>query len=122
LEETVKETQAALKLLTISFDEGDISFTGVFIMQGELARNQDQLAQAQGDIATSLISLYKALGGGWEIRCSGFETHGVMAQPPEPLEVVPTPEATPPLPAPHDDEPPSPVEGALRGFFTDEED
>ena len=48
LESTVKETQEALRLLTISFNEGDISFTGVFIMQGDLAAKQDQLAQARG--------------------------------------------------------------------------
>ena len=41
----------------------------MFLLQGELVGDQNQLAQAQGDIVTSLIQLYKALGGGWEIRC-----------------------------------------------------
>jgi hypothetical protein len=42
--------------------------------------------------------LYKALGGGWEIRCPGFESHGAVSQPPEAAEIVPLPEATaPPL-------------------------
>lgn len=120
LEATVKETQQALRLLTISFDEGDISFTGVFLMQGELARNQDQLAQARGDIATSLISLYRALGGGWEIRCPGWESQGVVAQPPEPLEVVPPPEAMPPLPAPSGGEPARLEEDPALGHFFDD--
>lgn len=68
LEKAVAETQEALRLLTISFEEGDISFTGVFVLQGELATRQDQLAESRGDVIASLISLYKALGGGWEIR------------------------------------------------------
>ncbi len=64
---TVSETQKALKLLTISFEEGAIDFTGVFLLQGELATRQDNLAEAQGDVVLSLINVYKALGGGWEI-------------------------------------------------------
>jgi NodT family efflux transporter outer membrane factor (OMF) lipoprotein len=32
---------------------------------------EDTLAQVQGQIATGLISVYQALGGGWEIRCTG---------------------------------------------------
>jgi hypothetical protein len=66
---SVTATEEALKLLTLSFEEGDIDFSSVFLLQGELVDDQDELAQAQGDIVTRLISLYKALGGGWEIRC-----------------------------------------------------
>jgi NodT family efflux transporter outer membrane factor (OMF) lipoprotein len=66
---SVTATEEALKLLTLSFEEGDIDFSSVFLLQGELVGDQDELAQAQGDIVTRLISLYKALGGGWEIRC-----------------------------------------------------
>ena len=64
----MQKTEEALKLLTISYEDGLISFTGVFVMQAELVSALDQLAQTRGDVVTSLISLYKALGGGWEIR------------------------------------------------------
>jgi NodT family efflux transporter outer membrane factor (OMF) lipoprotein len=43
LETTVKESEEALRLLTISFEEGEIDFTGVVVMQGEVALNQDRL-------------------------------------------------------------------------------
>jgi hypothetical protein len=33
-----------------------------------LVAQQDTYAQARGNIATNLIALYKALGGGWETR------------------------------------------------------
>lgn len=68
LKAAVEETAEALRLLTISFNEGDISFTGVFLLQGQLTTRQDQYASAQGDVMASLINLYKALGGGWEVR------------------------------------------------------
>ena len=33
-----------------------------------LVTQQDQLAAAQGSVATSLVEVYRALGGGWEVR------------------------------------------------------
>jgi NodT family efflux transporter outer membrane factor (OMF) lipoprotein len=50
------------------YSEGAADFTAVFIAEAELATRQDQMAASQGDVALSLISLYRALGGGWEIR------------------------------------------------------
>ncbi len=81
LQKSVDETQEALRLLTISFEEGQIDFTGVFVLQGELATRQDQLAAARGDVVTSLIGVYKALGGGWEIRCPWFRPRSAASQP-----------------------------------------
>ncbi len=68
LKAATEETAEALRLVTISFKEGEISFTGVFVLQGQLTSRQDEYAASQGDVMTSLINLYKALGGGWEIR------------------------------------------------------
>jgi hypothetical protein len=98
LEGAVKETEEARRLLTLSFEEGDISFSGVFVIQGVLASLEDQLAQARGDVATSLITLYKALGGGWEIRCTGFPPHVAGSQPPKSAEAVPVQEEMDPVP------------------------
>jgi NodT family efflux transporter outer membrane factor (OMF) lipoprotein len=122
LEANVIETEEALKLLTLSFWEGDISFTGVFVIQADLAAKQDQLAQARGEIATSLINLYRALGGGWEIRCPGVELRGVVSQPLGILQSVPTPEVIPPLPASGDDEPPLPPAAVSPDPMTDDAD
>jgi hypothetical protein len=63
----------------------------VFVLQGDLVRKQDQLAAAQGDVVTSLISVYKALGGGWQIRCPGFHPRGIteFEAEAEPEEIVP---------------------------------
>ena len=94
LQVAAEETEKALNLLTISFEEGEISFTGVFLLQGELATREDQLAQARGDVITSLIALYKALGGGWEIRCAPVASTWQPERLPtdqEPWEEVPTP-------------------------------
>ena len=110
LETNVRETQEALKLLTISFEEGLTDFTGVFVLQGTLVAAQDQLAQTRGEVVTSLISLYKALGGGWEIRCPEFEHHLIANQPPATLESVPLPEPALPQLDPSGNTPTMPAE------------
>ncbi len=43
-----------------------------FVTSNFLVQQQDKLAQATGDIALGLIQVYKALGGGWEIRGDVF--------------------------------------------------
>jgi NodT family efflux transporter outer membrane factor (OMF) lipoprotein len=86
---SVEATQRALELALINFKEGETDFTGVFVLQGDLEGKQDQLAAAQGEIVTSLISVYKALGGGWEIRCPNFDSRGINNL--ETEEILPPP-------------------------------
>lgn len=94
LKSATQETEQALKLLTISFEEGDISFTGVFVLQGQLTTRQDQYAAARGDVLNSLINLYKALGGGWEIRTRDQTDLSVSVQ----IDAVQEEPLVPPLP------------------------
>ena len=115
LDATAAETEKALRLLTISFEEGDISFTGVFLLQGELATRQDQLAQGQGDVVISLITLYKALGGGWEIRCPNAIRHTLPAETEDAIENVAVPEPILRLPDPDRDVLPDAPEAANSG-------
>lgn len=70
LSNSTNATQEALDLALILFKEGETDFTPVFVLQGDLAEKQDQLAAARGKVVTSLIDVYRALGGGWEFRCN----------------------------------------------------
>jgi hypothetical protein len=57
--------------LTIGRDQykvGTIPFNTVFNLATTQVQQQDTLAVAQGNIALNLISVYRALGGGWELR------------------------------------------------------
>jgi NodT family efflux transporter outer membrane factor (OMF) lipoprotein len=61
---------AAERTLTITYDQykdGAVDFTAVFLFEGILTSQQDQLAVANGQIALQLIDLYRSLGGGWEV-------------------------------------------------------
>jgi NodT family efflux transporter outer membrane factor (OMF) lipoprotein len=58
----------SLDLAVIQYREGITDFTTVLTAQQSLLSAQDTLATAQGNIASSLVGVYRALGGGWEIR------------------------------------------------------
>jgi len=55
-------------LSMLQYTEGVSLYQSVLDTNRSLAAQQDAHAQIRGNIATSLIALYKALGGGWEIR------------------------------------------------------
>ena len=48
--------------------------TRVTQLETILVQLQDTLAVAQGEIGLGLIQVYRALGGGWQIRCTGCAT------------------------------------------------
>ncbi len=46
------------------------------------------LAQAQGDIDLGLITVYRALGGGWELRLAE-QTEAIAGSSPPATEILP---------------------------------
>lgn len=74
---SVTKSQAAVKLGILQYNTGKVDFTRVTQLQATLVNQQDSLAQAQGQIATGLVDVYRALGGGWQIRCSGCVSSNV---------------------------------------------
>jgi multidrug efflux system outer membrane protein len=61
----VKSSLKAHELAQLRFNAGATDFLTVLVSQLRLLLNQSQLAQTQTDTATALVSVYKALGGGW---------------------------------------------------------
>jgi NodT family efflux transporter outer membrane factor (OMF) lipoprotein len=70
---SVTAATRTVQITNDQYSEGAIDFTAVFVFQENLTEQQDELAVAQGDIALSLIAVYRALGGGWQIRLEGNE-------------------------------------------------
>jgi multidrug efflux system outer membrane protein len=67
LDAAVHASQTALDLAEVQYRAGLADFLTVLDSERDLYTNQDLLAQSQTAIATDLVSLYKALGGGWSI-------------------------------------------------------
>ncbi|MBU4276136.1 MAG: efflux transporter outer membrane subunit [Proteobacteria bacterium] len=62
----VAANQKALKLSTLLYTEGQVEFLNVLQAQGALYVTEDALVSSNGAVGTNLVSLYKALGGGWQ--------------------------------------------------------
>jgi NodT family efflux transporter outer membrane factor (OMF) lipoprotein len=65
LEESVKDAADSVELVQAQYRGGIVDFNRVFTTQSQLVALQDQLAAARGNIAVSLVGVYRALGGGW---------------------------------------------------------
>ena len=68
LAQSVTSAKKALDIAVIQYREGITDFTTVLTAQNTLLAQQDSLAITVGNISTSLVGIYRALGGGWEIR------------------------------------------------------
>jgi NodT family efflux transporter outer membrane factor (OMF) lipoprotein len=100
LARSVKAARAAGELGLDQYKTGTVPFNTVFNLETTLVQQQDNLAVAQGNIALELINVYRALGGGWELRLQK-EVHGTAPPVPRPLPaVVPAQPDEEQLPAP----------------------
>jgi len=64
----VEAYRNAVNLSTRQYKEGLVDFQRVLDAQQNLVQQQDNLVTTTGDVGLNLISLYKSLGGGWEMR------------------------------------------------------
>ena len=97
LNDSVKAGEIARGITLRLYETGQtgFDFNRYALIEQNLITQQDAWAQARGQIAQGLIAVYRALGGGWEIR---------LNPPPQPdifMPVTPPPDAQlPGVPAP----------------------
>ncbi len=68
LADAVAAYKSSVDLSTLQYIEGLVDFQRVLDAQQNLVQQQDNWVVTTGDVGLNLISLYKALGGGWEMR------------------------------------------------------
>lgn len=71
LQQAADAAKRAADISTEQYMEGLVDFNTVISTLSALAIQQDALASIQGTVAANLVEVYRALGGGWEIRQSG---------------------------------------------------
>jgi NodT family efflux transporter outer membrane factor (OMF) lipoprotein len=64
---SVTENQSALQAARQRYSEGATNFLDVTATQAQLLQSENDLSDSDTQIATDLVNLYRALGGGWEI-------------------------------------------------------
>jgi NodT family efflux transporter outer membrane factor (OMF) lipoprotein len=85
----VRDISELNQILLTQANAGATNFDRVFVVQAQATTQQDNLAQSEGNIALNLIRIYKALGGGWQIRLQGGAEMIPVSIPPAPAEVLP---------------------------------
>ena len=68
LKESAEAAKRSSDLSMLQYKEGIIEYQRVLDSNLALTQQQDQYAQTRGEIITNLIAMYKALGGGWQVR------------------------------------------------------
>ena len=68
LTEAATNAQRSTQLSMVQYKAGEANYTTVLSTEQSQLSVEDSLAQAKGSVLLGLISVYRALGGGWEIR------------------------------------------------------
>ena len=104
LRASVAAANAALGLAFLQYQLGTRDFTTVLTAEQNLYTAQNDLAIAEGNVSSGLAAVYKALGGGWQIRDNN---EFVPARTVEEMRnrtnwgsLLPAPGGAPPQPAP----------------------
>jgi len=85
LTESVVASDKAFQLVVIQYQVGSVDFNRLATIETNLVQAQDLQAQSRAAIALGLIQVYRALGGGWEMRLN----QGAASRLPEPAPATP---------------------------------
>ena len=104
---SVNDAVQAVNIGLAQYKAGTVDLTRVTQLEVTVAQLQDTLALAQGEIATGLITVYRGLGGGWEIRIQGCTPTPLPGDqgPQGAPESLPAPQALPASAAPRSERP-----------------
>jgi NodT family efflux transporter outer membrane factor (OMF) lipoprotein len=95
LTESVRASDTAYRIVVSQYRAGTVDFNRVDTIEQNLVQQQDLQTQARSQIATGLIQVYRALGGGWQIRLGP----GAVSRLPQPTP-APAGAQNGPVPAP----------------------
>jgi NodT family efflux transporter outer membrane factor (OMF) lipoprotein len=105
--EAVQAETAAFQQAMSQYEGGLVDYNRVVVIQEKLVERQQALAAAQGQIALGLIQVYRALGGGWQIRCDTNASPATCATPSRAILLPPVGQLTQ-LPTSTNEAPPLP--------------
>jgi outer membrane protein TolC len=68
LNDAVDASKRSVDLSLLQYREGIVDYQRVVDSQRFLTQQQDALVSTSGDVDLNLVAMYKAQGGGWQIR------------------------------------------------------
>jgi NodT family efflux transporter outer membrane factor (OMF) lipoprotein len=111
LKESVDASVKAVNQLLLQLQVGMVDFNRYAVIAQNLVSQQDSMAASQGQIAQGLIAMYRALGGGWEMRPQGDGETAESVREVSVPESVPTPKPETPNNSKETEKTTAPVEG-----------
>lgn len=79
----VKALHKSVELSLEQYRGGTVDFNRVYLLEGYLVQQELQLAQSKANVALGLIEVYRALGGGWQIRTEAADEPFAAPLPPD---------------------------------------
>jgi outer membrane protein TolC len=61
-------SRRAVEVAVIRYQEGEMDFNTLITTLASNVQQQDLLAATRGSVSSNLVQVYRALGGGWELR------------------------------------------------------
>lgn len=68
LQTSADAAERAVHIARVQYREGKVDFNQVFVLEASLVARQDKLVESRNDVAVAVVRIYKALGGGWQVR------------------------------------------------------
>ncbi|MGH6811284.1 MAG: efflux transporter outer membrane subunit [Methylocella sp.] len=68
LRQSTQAASGALRVALLQYQDGTRDFTTVLTAEQNLLAAENNLAVATGNISVGLVSIFQALGGGWQVR------------------------------------------------------
>jgi len=79
--EAVAAASRSAELVEIQYKEGASDFNRVFVVQQTQVTEQIRLNTSVGGVAKGMIKIYRALGGGWQLRLDALAASGQCCKP-----------------------------------------
>ncbi|NDH93799.1 MAG: efflux transporter outer membrane subunit [Planctomycetia bacterium] len=79
--EAVAAASRSAELVEIQYKEGASDFNRVFVVQQTQVTEQIRLNTSVGGVAKGMIKIYRALGGGWQLRLDTLAASGQCCKP-----------------------------------------
>jgi NodT family efflux transporter outer membrane factor (OMF) lipoprotein len=81
LRRSVQAAGGAMRIATEQYEQGGVSFTTVLTAEQNLLQAENSFAVAAANVPLGLTAVFRALGGGWQIRVDGnFVTAATVDQ------------------------------------------
>ena len=69
---SVRAARSAFTAALVQYDQGATEFTTVLVSEQNVLQAESNLAVTLGNVAQGATAIYRALGGGWQIREDSF--------------------------------------------------